>query len=111
MRKDDRVYVEHILSCISRIEQFTASGSDVFFGNGPEPDAVARNLQVMGESAKHISTEIRTRHPEVNWKGLIGLRNILVHDYMGIDSNAIWDIVTNDLEIMKIQMHQIRDEL
>jgi uncharacterized protein with HEPN domain len=60
-------------------------------------DAVVRNLQVMAESSKRISDERKNRHLEVDWQEISGFRNILVHDYLGVDLELVWNIVTNEL--------------
>ena len=64
-------------------------------------DAVLRNLQVLAESTQRLSDEFKSQHPEIEWYKISGLRNILVHDYLGIDSETVWAAVTNDLPELK----------
>ncbi len=64
-------------------------------------DAVMRNLQILGESARRISGETKARRPEVDWRGIIGFRNVLVHDYLSITLVRVWEVVEGDLPILK----------
>nr|WP_281248203.1 HepT-like ribonuclease domain-containing protein [Seinonella peptonophila] len=64
-------------------------------------DAVVRNLEVIGEASKYIPEEIRQKYPQVPWKSMIGLRNILIHEYFGIDEQIIWEIVSQDFRETK----------
>jgi uncharacterized protein with HEPN domain len=83
--KDDRVYLIHICECIERIERYTEDGAEVFFADTKTQDAVLRNLHILSESTQHLSKTLKVSHPEVDWRGLSGFRNILVHDYLGIN--------------------------
>jgi uncharacterized protein with HEPN domain len=64
-------------------------------------DAVLRNLQVLAESTQHLSDEFKTRHPEIEWYKISGLRNILVHDYLGIDIETVWVMIGEQLTTLK----------
>lgn len=70
--------------CGDRIEQYVSGGRDTFMHSTLIQDAVLRNLQTLGQSAGRLSDTLRDSRPEVNWRGIIGLRNILIHDYLGI---------------------------
>ena len=70
--------------CIARIEQYVAGNREAFMHSTLIQDAVLRNLQTLGQSAGRISSALRDAHPEMHWRGIIGLRNVLVHDYLGI---------------------------
>ena len=78
--KDDRVYLAHILRCISRIEEYTIEGQEKFFSSHLVQDGVIRNLQTLAESSRRLSEGVKALHPAVDWKGLAGFRNVLVHD-------------------------------
>ncbi|MEN6338264.1 MAG: DUF86 domain-containing protein [Phycisphaerales bacterium] len=99
--KDDRVYLRHILECIRRIEEDTAGGKDVFFASRTSQDAVLRNLQTLAESTQRLSEELKMRHPQVEWRRIAAFRNILVHDYLGIDMERIWEIAQRDVPTLK----------
>lgn len=106
--KDDKLYLIHITECLERIEQFIAEGKEVFVRDLKTQDAVIRNLQVLAESSQRLSEALKTAHPEVNWRGLAGFRNILVHDYLGINLQRVWEIIEGDLPALKRQMAFLR---
>ena len=101
MTRDPRVYLAHILECIEKIERFTAEGRARFFDEDVIQDAVLRNLEVMGEAAKRLDETYRTAHPEVPWRALAGLRDVLIHQYEGVDLERVWAIVQNQLPKLK----------
>ncbi|MGI8785631.1 MAG: HepT-like ribonuclease domain-containing protein [Acidobacteriota bacterium] len=88
--KDDGVYLKHILRCIARIEEYTAAGREAFFSSHLIQDGVIRNLQTLAESSQRLSEGIRTSRPAVDWKGLARFRNVLVHDYLGVDLEYVY---------------------
>ena len=95
--KDDRVYLGHILRCISRIEEYTKEGREKFFSSHLIQDGVIRNLQTLAESSQRLSEGIKLRHPAVDWRGLAGFRNVLVHDYLGVDLEYVYRAVEQDV--------------
>ena len=95
--KSDLAYVEHVLHCIGRIREDARGGREAVFGAATLQDAIVRNLQVMCESTQRLSQGCKDRHPEVDWKGIAGLRNVLVHAYFDVDFETIWAIVSQDL--------------
>ncbi len=100
--KDDKLYLIHILESINKINSYT-SGLDFasFMKKTIVQDAVLRNLQVLAESTQKLSDEFKSRHPEIEWYKISGLRNILVHDYLGIDFETVWTAVANNLPELK----------
>lgn len=108
--KDDQLYLTHILECIEKIEQYTIEGRETFMKTTLIQDGVIRNLQVLSESTQRISDEVKQKHPEVDWRGLSGLRNVLVHDYLGIDLNTVWQLVENRLPDLHEAMQNILKE-
>lgn len=73
-------------------------------------DAVVRNLEIIGEAAAHITPEVRVKYPEIEWKKIVGLRNILIHDYSGIDLEIVWDIIKNRLDLLEAKTRQVLNE-
>lgn len=104
--KDDR-YLIHIRESIARIEEYPAEGREAFFADTRTQDAVLRNLQTLAESTQRLSADLKAAHPEVDWRGISGLRNILVHDYLGINLVRVWENVERDLPILKSQIHML----
>lgn len=109
--KDDRLYLVHILECLSRIEQYTGGGKESFMRDTKTQDAVLRNLQTLAESTQHLSTSLKTAHPEVSWQRIAGFRNVLAHEYLGINIARVWEIVEHGLPELKQQVKGILQEL
>ena len=97
MKKDDRLYLLQIADCCGKIQQYTSAGKDVFFRDSKSRDAVLRNLQILAESAERVSSSTKDEHPEVDWRAVIGIRNILVHNYLGVSFEVIWGVVERDV--------------
>lgn len=97
----DGLYVAHVLECIRRVEENIAGGRNAFFASHTLQDAVLRNLQTMCESTQRLSSDAKAKHPEVSWKGISGFRNVLVHDYLGVDLEYVWEIIEGDVPILK----------
>jgi len=109
--KDDRLYLLHVRECIARIQEFTADGKEAFFTDRKTQDAVLRNLHTLSESIQRISDDLKRRHSAVQWREIAAFRNIIVHDYLGIDLDQIWDIVERDLPVPKDQIEGTFREL
>ena len=99
--KSDRVYLEHILRCIARIEEYNVEGRAKFFASHLVQDGVMRNLQTFAESSRRLSDGVKALHPGVDWKGLAGFRNVLVHDYLGVDLEHVYRAVEHDVPRLK----------
>jgi len=99
--KDDRLYLIHIREAIERIEEYTQEGEDTFFEDHKTQDAVLCNLHTLAESAQRISSDLKAKHSQVDWRILSAFRNVVVHDYLGISLDRIWDIIANDLPALK----------
>ena len=70
-------------------------------------DAVTRNLQILSESTQKISDSLKQQHPNINWRAISGFRNVLVHDYLGLDIQQIWQVIENRLPDLKEQIESI----
>ena len=99
--KNDIVFLYHIQECIGRIEENVADGKDRFLKSHTLQDAVIRNLQTMAESTQHLSDDLKAAHPEIEWHRIAAFRNVLVHDYLGIDVERIWEITQRDVPPLK----------
>jgi uncharacterized protein with HEPN domain len=98
MRKDIRLYLDDILEAIHQIRTYLADQSeDAFTKDRKTQDAVIRNLEIIGEAAGHLPEQIQKGEPEIDWRKITGLRNILIHEYFGINLLIIWDVVQNKL--------------
>jgi len=108
--KDDRLYLIHIGECITRIEEYVKEGREAFLASQLTQDAVIRNLQVMAESTQRLSDDLKSRHSEIDWRSISGFRNVLVHDYLGVDIEYCWTIVVDKLPELKKAVGAILDE-
>ena len=109
--KDDRLYLIHIRECITRIESYTSEGREAFLVDTKTQDAVLRNLQILAESTQRLPAELKNAYPGVDWRGISGLRNILAHDYLGINLVRVWKIVECNLPALKSQIERLMTEL
>ena len=109
--KDDRLYLIHIGECISQIEQYTAGGRDEFLDSKLIQDAVLRNLQTLSESTQRISGDLKDQHPETDWKQISGFRNILAHNYLGVEIDRVWEIVAGELPALKSEVQAMMSEI
>jgi uncharacterized protein with HEPN domain len=99
--KDDVVYLKHVLRCIARVEEYSAGGREAFFASSLIQDGVIRNLQTLAESSKRLSESIKEAYPDVDWTGLVGFRNVLVHDYLGLDLSLVYRAVEHNIPKLK----------
>ena len=95
--KDDGVYLLHIRDAIDRIFTYTSDGRDQFAADTKTQDAVVRNLEVIGEAVKALTSTLHAEHPHVPWRRIAGMRDRLIHQYFGIDLALVWDVVERDL--------------
>ena len=110
MPRDYKVSVDDILEAIAKIKRFTVGFDSKTFSDDEKTfDAVIRNLEVIGEAVKKIPEEIRTQYPTVEWKKIAGVRDILIHEYFGIDAEIVWDIIENKLPILESHVSQIAE--
>ncbi len=103
--------LDDICEALDRIGQYTGGMSfDVFSKDRKSVDAVVRNLEIIGEAAAHVPPETRLKYPEIEWKKVVGLRNILIHNYSGVDLEIVWDIIKNRLDLLEVKTRQALNE-
>ncbi len=102
MNEKDIIYLRHILEVIQRIEQSVEKVSeDEFKGNLDLVDATVRRIEIIGEATKNLSDPFKEQHPEVPWKKIAGMRDVLIHAYFSVDLQAIWKVIEKDLPELK----------
>ncbi|MBI2558459.1 DUF86 domain-containing protein [Candidatus Woesearchaeota archaeon] len=102
MKKDDNIFLKHILESIDKIEKFTKGISKVeFIKSVKTQDAVIRRLEIIGEATKNLSANFKEKHTNVPWNEIARMRDKLIHGYFGVDLNITWGVVSNDLPDLK----------
>jgi len=99
--KDDTVYLQHILDAIEKINSYAAVGKETFMTTTHWQDAIIRNMEIIGEATKRLSDALKQSNPEIRWRNIAGLRDVLIHDYMGVDLEVIWNVIVRDLPELK----------
>lgn len=100
--RDYILFLEDILNAIERIEEYTGDLSfEEFCNYDMAVDAVIRNLEVIGEATRNTPEKIRAKHANVEWKEAVGFRNVLIHDYFGIDLESVWDTLKKNIPTFK----------
>mgnify|MGYP001567059987 CR=1 FL=1 len=108
MKKDDTVFLRHILDAVNWIEEYT-HGLDYegFREAHLVQDGVIRQLEIIGEATRNLSKEFRYNHTDIPWKDMAGMRDKLIHQYFGVDIAAVWDTVTADIPGLKASVTKI----
>ena len=111
-KREPVLLLEDIIESIHKIKIYTSGLSlDDFLKDDKTIDAVIRNFEIIGEAANRIPDEIRDKFQLVNWHRIRGFRNRIVHDYMGIDYEIVWEIIEKDLEELQNRIKEIRESI
>ena len=108
MKKDPLVYIDDIRDSIEAIKKYTAGLTrEDFFSSSEKQDAVYRRLEVIGEAANRLSDEFRDRYPLIPWNKIVGMRNVLIHEYDSIDLDRVWETIQRDIRELEDYMKSI----
>ena len=108
MIKDDLAYIEHILDCIRKINEFSNGLSlKEFKTNEMVQDAIIRNIEIIGEASKKISKDTKQTYYKIPWKEIAGMRDKLIHDYLGVDVTVVWETINQDIPILEKFIREI----
>lgn len=99
--RSSRLYLQDIVGAIGRIDEYAARGEQEFFRNGLLQDGIIRQLSIIGEAAAKLPLALRATEPDIPWKKVIGMRNVIIHDYAETDLPTIWHTVQADLPILR----------
>ena len=106
--RDNTDYINDILNSINEIEEFTKNMDfDAFFKDSKTRHAVVRCLEILGEAAKNITQELKDKNPEIPWKKMAGTRDILAHEYFGIDMKKVWEVKEKEFPALKPRMKDL----
>jgi uncharacterized protein with HEPN domain len=112
MSRDIRLYLDDILDCIVKIEQYTqAVNEQQFLADTQLQDAVLRRLEVIGEAVKNIPQAFRDSYPQIPWKNIAGLRDVLIHEYFGVNMHRTWKVVKQDICDLRQQLLRVQRDL
>jgi len=101
-RRSYKLFIEDILSAINKVEDYIKDLTyEEFLNDNMRIDAVVRNLEIIGEAAKYVPADIKEQYADIPWKRMMGLRNIVVHEYFGIDFSIIWNIASINMPELK----------
>lgn len=105
MKKDDSIYLDHILASLSKIMNYVNEHNlDSFLQSDQTQDAVIRQLEIVGEATKRISTEFRAKHSTIPWTEM---RDKLIHDYIDVDLWIVWETTQQDVPKLRDQLSKI----
>lgn len=111
MNKKPEIFLRHILESLKQIEHYTEEYEREDFWDRPEiQDAVIRRFEIIGEATKNIPEDFRKAHPEVAWQEAIGMRNVLIHEYFGVDLDIVWNTVEEILPKFKEQIEDLLEK-
>ncbi len=111
MKRDETVYLQHILDAIALVEEYlNGISEDQFHKRHLIQDGVIRQLEIIGEAVKHLSNELRDQYPHIPWQDIAGTRDKLIHDYFGVDVDKVWLMAREDLPAFKSEVTAILDK-
>jgi uncharacterized protein with HEPN domain len=110
MRSDlgDKIRLQHILDAIDEIHKYLiAADLSVFLENSMMRFACIKQMEIIGEASNHLSAELKSKFSEIEWAQIVGMRNVFAHEYFGIDSSLVWEIIKNDIPELKEKIEHI----
>ena len=111
-RRDISLFLEDILEAISRISEYIGTCSEEeFLHDHKTIDAVIRNIEIIGEAVSNLPDEFRINYPHIPWNKIVGVRNIVIHNYFGVDTGTLWVIIHEQLPELSVQISIILSEI
>lgn len=108
VKKDPKIFLKHILESIGEIERNIKNMSeDKFFDSVTIQDAVVRRIEIIGEAVKNLPPSFKNKYPEIVWKKITGMRDVLIHEYFGVNIGLVWKVVNNDIPKLKKQIMKL----
>ena len=110
MSREYRLFLDDMLKACDKVMRFTRGLSlEQFQADEKTFDAVMRDLEIIGEAAKHIPDEMRRQHPGIHWREISGFRDIVAHEYFGLDMEVVWDVITRQVPTLHNQLKRLLD--
>jgi len=112
MQKEERIYLEHIVECIDSVKQYTdeIGTLEKMLVSPLYEDAILRRIHVMSESMLRLEEGTKQAMPEIPWKAIKNFRNLIVHGYLEVDMNKVWQLLTHDLPVLKKAVQRVLEE-
>jgi len=112
MKREYKDYLKDICDCIDKIEKYTSEipSFKKFLVDEKTGLAVIKLFENIGEAAKKIPSEVKNKYPDIPWKDMTGMRDILVHEYFGVDAEVLWKTAKEDIPILKLVFKELRKE-
>ncbi len=112
MKKDPKIFLEHILESVKEIERnIKGMAEDDFFDSTTIQDAVVRRLEIIGEAVKNLPDSFKNKYPKIPWKKIAGTRDVLIHEYFGVDADLVWKIANKNIPQLKKQISELNKKL
>ncbi len=112
MKERNEIFLKDIIESIEIIEDYTRFKSiDDFFNDKLLQDGVIRRLEIIGEAVKKIDQKLKMKYPNVKWRQMAGMRDVLIHDYFGVNVKRVWNVIESDLDNLKSELLLIIREL
>lgn len=112
MKKDPLMFLDHILDSINLIEVYTEGiDKETFLENRQIQDSVIRRIEIIGEAVKNLDHDFKERYPDIDWRDIAGMRDVIVHAYFGVDPQIVWKVVEKDLGPLKFRIEEIMNQI
>ena len=108
----DKIRLQHIIDAIEEIEKYlVATDLSIFLENSMMRFACIKQMEIIGEACNHLSVELKSKFSNIEWVQIVGMRNVFAHEYFGIDSRLVWEIIKNDIPELKVKIELILKSL
>ncbi len=108
MKKDDSVYLRHILDAVRRISEYTKDATyESFAASHLIQDGVIRQIEIIGEASKSLSQTFREKNSHIPWKAIVGMRDKMIHDYLGVNIESVWKTAKEDIPMLEKEIRKI----